>query len=329
MRALIIGHRGQDGRILWQQLAERGFSLVGVSRSGVDLHDSTDVSCTASPAEVVSSLRPDQIYYLAAYHHSAEQDIDPVGISTLSWEVHVHRFEEVLNAVRYNSPKSRVFYASSSRIFGDGEAEIRTESSPWRPQCIYGVTKAAGTALAGYFRRTHGVHASCGILFNHESSFRARHFLSRRVVEGLLDIRDGLAQTLVLGSLDAQVDWGYAPDYTGAMQLILNAPPDDFVIATGDLHSVRDFVAIAARRLGITWEPRVVQRPHLLKRPPQAFCGDAARLRAETGWAPSIDFEAMVIRLVDEAAARRSVRPCKYGSYDAASENQGSWHVDD
>jgi GDPmannose 4,6-dehydratase len=190
---------------------------------------------------------------------------------------------------------ARIFYAASSRVFGEVEASPQNEGTPFRPTCVYGITKALGMMLADYYRRNHKMFVSCGILFNHESPLRGREFVSQRIVNGLVALKTGRATSLQIGDLNARVDWGYAPDYTRAMQLILDASaPDDFVIASGETHSVREMIEIAAEFLEIDWEGRVVENAQILRRNPQDLCGDASRLRRLTGWQPSASFREMV-----------------------------------
>ena len=311
-KAIIIGYTGQDGRILWDQLRAIGYDFAGISRSGVNiggkLRDHTGPgSAEASTRELLSSFAADEVYYLAACHHGSEGQEGGGGeLAARSWLTHVHQFEQLLLAVRRFSRGARVFYASSSRIFGAGNGAMLDEKSQIKPQCIYGLTKAAGMQVARHFRATDSLHVSCGILFNHESSFRGPNYLSQRVVQGLLAIREGAETPLVLGSLDAQADWGFAPDYTRAMQLMLaGSEPQDLVVATGTLHSVKDFVACAARELGVDWEKYVREAPSILARPAQGLCGDPSALKASTGWAPTVGFDAMVAGLAREAASNR------------------------
>ncbi|MHB8446863.1 MAG: GDP-mannose 4,6-dehydratase [Rudaea sp.] len=310
-RALVIGHSGQDGSLLWGQLVERGFELIGLARNTVRTHiatwdDSVDIRDAGAVRRLVDAFRPDQIYFLAAHHHSSEQlRGDDCELWRGSWEVHVQAFGHFLAAVADGCPQARIFYASSSRVFGHAETSQQDEATAMQPACPYGVTKAAGMMLADYYVRERGLCVSCGILFNHESPLRSAHFVSRRVVDGLMALRDGRASRLEIGTLEACVDWGYAPDYTRAMQLLLDAPnPGNFVFATGILHSVRDLIAIAADYLGVEWESRVVETARLLTRGPQKLCGDASRLRRVTGWMPTVDFRQMVRILVDGALER-------------------------
>lgn len=312
-RALIIGHTGQDGQILWDQLLERGFALVGVSRNSVLAHGTVwtapvDIADARSIQELIEAFRPTQVYYLAAHHHSSQDaGINAADIWDRSWAVHVYGFGHVLQALVTVVPAARVFYAASSRVFGAiARRTPLDETTPHRPDDSYGVTKATGMLLADHYRRVHGQFISCGILFNHESPLRGPQFVTQRVVRGLVAVARGEATRLEVGSLDARVDWGYAPDYTRAMQWMLQtSEPSDFVVATGRTHSVRDLLEIASAHLGLDWREIVFETNGLLQRNTQGLCGNAARLRAETGWMPSIDFPDMVRLLVDAAKSAK------------------------
>jgi GDPmannose 4,6-dehydratase len=310
-RALIIGHRGQDGQILWDQLGALGYSLVGISRGGVQTQGfewatPCSIEDEAEIRGLIKALLPTHLYYLAAHHHSSQDaGLRDADLWDRSWVTHVLGFGRVLDALALLSPSTRVFYASSSRIFGTTNAGRVEETTPRLPDDCYGVTKVAGMQLADYYRRVHGLFVSCGVLFNHESPLRAKQFVTQRVVRGLVAISRGESDRLELGSLDAQVDWGYAPDYTRAMQAMLAADvPGDFVVATGILHSVGDLVAVAAAHLGLAWRDVVAETGGILQRNAQGLCGDNSRLRAATGWMPTVDFAEMVRRLVDAELAR-------------------------
>ena len=307
-RTLIIGHAGQDGRILWDQLAARGDALIGIGRaemrvSGIAWVSNVDVMDAPGVRALVESFAPTRAYYLAAHHHSSQDaDIHAADIWDRSWAVHVHGFGHLLQAIASAAPECHTFYAASSRVFGRAEVSLVDETTPYRPDDSYGVTKVAAMLLAEHYRRVHGIFVSCGILFNHESPLRGSQFVTQRVVRGLVAVARGEATRLEVGNLDARVDWGYAPDYTCAMQAMLDAQaPGDFVVATGVTHSVRDLVDIAATHLGIDAGNVVVETGGLLKRGTQGLCGNTARLHAATGWAPSVDFRCMVRILVDAA----------------------------
>jgi len=308
MRALIVGASGQDGRILWDQLEQQGYTVLGLSR-----RDTKALGCTWSGPvdiyneehvrQVVSTFRPDELYFLAAYHHSSEDSSSQnAALWTKSWMVHVEAFRHFLESIRIVGLPTRVFLASSSRIFGMPATSPQTEETPYNPTCIYGITKATAMMLARLYRESLGVWVSGGILYNHESPFRGGNFLSKKVADTLVAIKQGRESRLEVGSLDAQVDWGYAPDYTQAMQLILSAElPDDFIIATGKTHTVQDMIEIAARYLDLDWRRVVVENPALLKRVSLPLSGDPSRLRERTGWIPSTSFRRMVEILVRDA----------------------------
>lgn len=309
--ALIVGHTGQDGRILWGQLRSRKYSLLGLSRQGVrsegmEWTEAVDISNLGAVRRLVAAVRPDEIYFLAAHHQSSQDSgADDVDLWSESWAVHVHAFCHFLESVSSFCPGTRVFYASSSRVFGEAETSPQDERTPLKPACVYGVTKSAGMQLADFFRRQHGVHVSCGILFNHESPLRGANFISQRIAEGLVAIRLGTSDRLEIGSLDSRVDWGYAPDFTLAMQMINAASsPDDYVVATGEAHSVREMIETAAGYLNMRWQGCVVETRKILTRPPQELRGNAAKLRAQTGWKPSIGFPELVKVMVDAAIGR-------------------------
>lgn len=313
-RSLIVGAGGQDGRILWDQLLARGDTLIGILRKsirlhGVDFGESVDILDASKVLKLVAEYRPDQIYYLAAHHHSSQDSLnDEAAIWRLGHETHVEAFRHVLDAVRIASPASRIFYASSSRVFGLVEGGPQTEVTPIRPVCTYGVTKAMGMMLADFYRRAHGLFVACGILFNHESPLRGQSFVSQRVVRGMARIKAGSKAKLVLGDLQTRVDWGYAPDYTRAMQLILDAnSPQDFVIASGITHSIRDLVEIAAEQFDLSWTEHVIEDRQILQRPPQELCGDASRLEQVTGWRPDTSFRELVRTLAVAAAQQEGL----------------------
>lgn len=310
-RAIIVGHTGQDGRILWDQLTARHYSLLGISSREVLAHEAAlpapvAITDPASVLELLGSFQPDEIYYLAAHHHNSQDSIeDETALWQASLAVHVQGLRNVLDAMRRRAAKSRLFFASSSRVFGISDTARQDETTPRRPACIYGLTKAMGMELVAFHRRNHGLFAASGILYNHESPLRGAGFVSRRVVDGLVAIKAGHAHRLELGSLEARVDWGHAPDYTRAMQAILAAAePADFVVASGRTHSIGEMVAIAAGLLDLDWRDCVAEKPGILQRASQELCGDATKLHEATGWAPETSFEEMIAILVNAGLAR-------------------------
>lgn len=287
MDALIIGSAGQDGRLLGSQLVGE---VVGLDREA------------DRPAlEDAIKRRPREIYYLAAHHQSSEESRDDVAeLFEKSFEVNVHQLVFVLEAVRRWAPDARLFYASSSHVFGRPTTPTQNEATPRRPDSPYAITKAAGMEVVRFYRESHGIHASSGILYNHESPHRSEKFVSMRIALAARRFqKDRSLPALELGSLAAVVDWGWAPDYTDAMQRIVRADQaDDYVVATGVPHTVAELADAAFSAVGLSYREHVVEKEGIVKRAGVPLIGDATRLRERTGWGPSISFEEMVARLV-------------------------------
>jgi len=296
--AVIVGGYGQDGRLLGEQLERAGCSVVPLGRNDVDLQDRE---------QIVALLRrhqPGEIYYLAAHHHSSQDatGVDDAALFRSSFDVNVTGLVNFLEAVRAHSPRTRIFYAASSHIFGSSESSLQNEQTPFAPNGVYGITKTAGVHACRYYRQAHGVFVSAGILYNHESRYRAPNFVSQKIVRAVQEIAAGRRQRLVLGDLSVRIDWGYAPDYVDAMRRILALPSaDDFVIATGESHSVQEFVETAFEAVGLVWREHVTVDPGQILRQYPGLTGDASKLRAATGWQPSVSFRKMV-RILLEAS---------------------------
>ena len=310
-RALVVGSAGQDGTLLSRHLLARGTVVMGIDRGLVTLAGESaatpapvDLQNRAEVDRLVEGFQPDEVFYLAAFHHSSEDDApeDLVVLFERSREVHVDGWLHVLEAVRRHAPLAHVFYAASSHVFGAPEAPVQNEDTPFNPDNAYGITKAAGVQIARFFR-ARGLHVSTGIHYNHESELRPERFVSQRIVRGALRAlasrRDGGVYSLELGSLSAVVDWGYAPDYTDAMQrIVLAGEPNDFVVATGIPHTVAEFCAAAFTAVGLDAEEFVVERKGRITKQLAPLVGDATRLRTATGWAPTLTVHEMVMRLV-------------------------------
>lgn len=303
--AIIVGSRGQDGRHLNDLLQQNDYHVVGVSRSDID------ITHAASVRGLISDCRPDEIYLLAACHHSSESCFESdEELFQKSQAVHTTATVHFLEAIACQLPKAHLFYAASSHIFPDCGQCLIDESLVPRPGSIYAITKYAGMLACRYYRERRGVFVSCGILFNHESSLRAPHFLSRKIAIGAARIACGMSEIIEIGNLDAAVDWGFAPDYVEAMWRILQADiPDDYVVATGVSHTVRDFVEIAFQCVGLDYRDHVRVRPNLLTKNVETRLGDSGRLRRRTGWSPTVTFDEMVQRMVHHELASLSAIP--------------------
>lgn len=316
-RAVVVGHRGQDGRLLCDLLRSRGYSVVGIGRDCVE-PNGTSVSHTRCPItepeaveRLVDSVHPDEIYYLAAHHRSSEADRpNPAVEWSLSYEVNATGALHFLEAIRKRVPTCRLFYASSSLIYGDKPlASPQTELTPYSPSDPYGATKALGGDICRDYRTRHGVFASIGILYNHESALRRNDFLSAKLIRAALSAYHGDSSTVRVGDLDARVDWGYAPDFVDAFTRILSVhDPDDFIVATGTTHTVREFAQAAFGCLNLDWSNFVRCDPSLLTRSSSCRVGNPAKLMQKTGWRPTMTFSQMVAS-ISEATARVA-RPC-------------------
>jgi GDPmannose 4,6-dehydratase len=293
--AIIVGSGGQDGQLLNTHLLALGYSVIGLTRHNIDILSANDVS------RFVSDSQPVEVYYLAAYHHSSEdKSVDDADLFHNSFNIHVHGLVNFLSAIAIHSAKSRLFYASSSLIFGNPQDEIQTEVSKFNPENPYAISKVAGMMVCRFYREHQSVFAASGILYNHESPLRSPRFVTRKIVQAAVNIYRVGHGKLYLGNLDSKVDWGYAPDYVDAMYRILRiAVPQDFVIATGVGHSVREFASLAFARLGLDYHDHVISDLEVLTRNGPLRLGNSSVLREKTGWVPKTSFEDMVRIMID------------------------------
>jgi GDPmannose 4,6-dehydratase len=312
--ALITGITGQDGSYLAEHLLDLGYRVVGVTRrSSTDtgsriehLRDrielaSGDLLDQTSLLTLVDRVQPDEVYNLAAQSFVPASFEQPV----LTGEFTALGVTRLLEAVRLAKPDSRVYQASSSEMFGKVQSVPQHEATPFYPRSPYGVSKLYGHWITVNYRESYGLHASCGILFNHESPRRGLEFVTRKISYGVARIKLGVDRELRLGNLEARRDWGFAGDYVRAMRLMLRQPePGDYVVATGETHSVRDFCEAAFAVVGLEWENFVVVDPTFY-RPAEVdlLVGDASRARGELGWAPNIGFGELVAMMVEADVA--------------------------
>ena len=259
-KAIIIGVNGQDGKILFDFLVKKNYALIGLDKNNIRVYNykwsaKVDITSTQSVINLVKKIKPDEIYHLAAIHHSAEEkSLDSSDYIHQSYQINVYSLINFLEAIKTYSPRTKLFYAASSLIFGDAPKILQTENSPLNPNSIYGIDKATGLFLCRLYRQEYGIFAAVGILFNHESAQRSEKFISRKIIQGAIDIKNKKAKELVVGNLQAQADWGYAPDFIEAMHKILQTKmAADFIVATGQPHRVLDFVKIAFGSLDLDW----------------------------------------------------------------------------
>jgi GDPmannose 4,6-dehydratase len=313
-RALITGITGQDGSYLAELLLDKGYEVVGMVRRSsttnferiAHLQDrvvldpytsSGDLLDEASLISILRECRPTEVYNLAAQSFVQTSFTQPV----LTGEITALGVTRLLDAIRIVDPEIRFYQASSSEMFGKVQEVPQTEKTPFHPRSPYGVAKLYGHWITVNYREAYGLHASSGILFNHESPRRGMEFLPRKVSHGVAKIKLGLAESLPLGNLDAERDWGFAGDYVEAMWLMLQQDkPDDYVIASGQTHSVRRFCEIAFGHVDLKWEDHVTVDEKFM-RPAEVdlLIGDASKARATLGWAPRTSFEDLVTMMVD------------------------------
>lgn len=310
--SLVIGASGQDGTFLTELLAQRGDHVVCVNRQRVWSRPAADwapadILQPQSVWSLIQKAQAAECYYLPAFHHSAEDASLSSGDPSLferSHAVHVRGLLHVLHAIAQASRHTRLFYAASSHVFGSPTSTLLDESTPFNPENIYGITKTCGIHCCRHFRQELGVFAATGILFNHESHLRPVKFLSQKIVQGVLAFQKDRARKLVLGDLNATVDWGYAGDYAEAMTRILHHPaPEDFVVATGEAHTVGEFLRITCEIAGVDWQECAVTDPGLLKKKPVRLVGDSGKLRRLTGWQPRTSLRAMIEIMLAHARA--------------------------
>ena len=308
-RAVVVGADGQDGRILFEVLS-RDCAVLGLDMGRVRQH-LLDGMAPAGPVDLqnaeqvhrmVERVVPDEVYYLAAHHHASEERPDEETEFRRCAEVHLFGLVHFLQAIREHTPDCRLFYAGSSQMFGRPSAPRQDETTPFAPRNAYAITKVAGAHACAAYRERHGVHASVGILYNHESPLRGPRFVTQRIVRSARQAKRDRALKVRLGALSAVVDWGYAPDYVDAMtRIVARATPGDYVVATGEPHTVRDFAEVAFARVGLDWRAHVEEDPSLVTATGATLVGDATKLRQSTGWRPTVDFEQLVWLLVDAA----------------------------
>jgi GDPmannose 4,6-dehydratase len=313
-RALITGITGQDGSYLAELLLDKGYEVIGMVRRSsttnferiAHLQDrvvldpytsSGDLLDEASLISILRECRPTEVYNLAAQSFVQTSFTQPV----LTGEITALGVTRLLDAIRIVDPGIRFYQASSSEMFGKVQQVPQTEKTPFYPRSPYGVAKLYGHWITVNYRESYDLHASSGILFNHESPRRGMEFLPRKVSHGVAKIKLGLADSLPLGNLDAERDWGYAGDYVEAMWMMLQQDEaGDYVVATGQTHSVRRFCEIAFEHVGLRYEDHVtVDQKFMRPAEVDLLIGDASKAKATLGWAPRTTFEDLVTMMVD------------------------------
>lgn len=311
-KALITGIAGQDGSYLAELLLSKGYEVHGIVRretledpnrmvnlrgalSQVQLHVGA-IDNHLSIYKIVAQIRPDECYHLASSSFVSYNFEDESSLVANNFTA----THALLAGLKELAPECRVYFAGSSEMFGDARVSPQSELTPFNPRSVYGISKLAAFHLARNYREHHKLFVAAGILYNHESPRRGFQFVTRKITSTVAKIHLGLADRLELGNIDAQRDWGYSPDYVVAMHAMLQQDrPGDFVIATGELHSVKDFLSKAFAVAGLDYTAYTHSNPSHF-RPGEAIplCGDASKARKELGWKPTRSFDDIVKEMV-------------------------------
>ena len=322
-RALLTGVTGQDGAYLSRLLLEKGYEVYGLLRrsASADVIDGRlrwlgiagqirmldgDILDLASVLRILREVKPDEVYNLGAQSFVKTSWTQPL----LTGQVTALGVGVMLEAVRLEVPQARFYQASSSEMYGLIQEPMQSETTPFYPRSPYAVAKLYGHWMTVNYRESFGMHASSGILFNHESPLRGIEFVTRKVTDGAARIKLGLATELPMGNLDAKRDWGHARDYVKAMHLMLQQDePDDYVVATGQTTSIRDMCALAFRHVGLQYEDHVKVDPAFL-RPAEVdvLLGNPAKAAAKLGWKAETSLEDMIAEMVEADLARHRER---------------------
>jgi len=313
--ALITGITGQDGSYLAEFLLSMNYEVHGIVRrvaiedpehrlwrirhirDKVILH-AASLESFASIFNVVDKVKPDECYHLSAQSFVSYSFEDE--FSTINTNINGTHY--VLTSIKERAPQCRFYFAGSSEMFGNAKETPQNEDTPFHPRSSYGISKVAGFHLTQNYREAYGLYASSGILFNHESPRRGFEFVTRKIANTVAKIKLGLAKELRLGNLEAKRDWGYAGDYVKAMWLMLQQErPEDYVVATGETHSIKDFLEITFGYVGLDWKKYVIV-DEMLFRPAEIneLRGDFTKAKKKLGWEPKVSFEELVKMMVDE-----------------------------
>ncbi|MDO8469651.1 MAG: GDP-mannose 4,6-dehydratase [bacterium] len=318
MRALITGVAGQDGSYLTELLLSKGYEVHGVERKSPDEKDlwrirhllgnkslvlhTGDVTDHPTVRRLVEEIMPDEVYHLAAVSSIPESFQDEFGTFTTNISS-THYF---LAALKESAPKAHFYFSSSADCFGKITSSPQNENTPYNPTSPYGVSKIASFYLTKLYREAHGLFACSGIMFSHESPRRGANFVTRKITTTIAKIKAGTEKELRLGNLDSRRDWGFAGDYVEAMWLMLQAPvADDYVVGTGETHTIREFVEAAFAFAGLDWEKYVVIDQSFF-RPIEAheWRADSTKIRTALGWRPKAGFADLVRMMVEEDMKR-------------------------
>jgi GDPmannose 4,6-dehydratase len=302
VKHLIIGGSGQDGTLLSAQLLSQGQEVYSLSKNVGKLKGVTHITCEVSDTDnftrFIKEVSPDRLYYLAAFHNSSENTKQFENLRS-NFQINSDGFQYTLETLHEYRPQCQVVYASSCRVFGKRSDNKLTEDSPQNPFCAYGISKMMGMQIAKYYRNHKNMHVSSAILFNHESELRPQSFLSKKIILGALDARKNPKTKVRLLSINDVADWGHARDYIQGMLLMSNASqPDDYILSSGQLHTVGQFAQIAFECLGLDWKDYVEVELPGKTTPSWILCGSSDKIKKQLNWTPQYNFLTMIQDLI-------------------------------
>jgi GDPmannose 4,6-dehydratase len=311
--AIIIGSSGQDGTLLSEYLTLKKYNIFKIpnpksSKKIVDTKSNINILDYKSMKKLFKKISKPEVYYLAAYHHSSEQNLSKKSVHDLfhkSLDIHVKGLINVLDVILNENKNSKLFYASSSLIFSGDNNKFQNEKSPLNPIGAYAITKSTGNMIVKEFRERYGIFCSTGILYNHESGLRSKSFLTRRIIETAYRISKGSKEKCKIVNLNAQVDWGLAYDYVKIFNKILQLKkPEDFVIASGKLSKVQDFISEVFNYFGLNWKNHVVKSSAILIRRTQPHSGNIQKLKKYIDMDPKYKLSKFVSLLIKDVLNR-------------------------
>ncbi len=318
-KALITGIAGQDGSYLAEYLLDIGYEVYGIEKSCSTLPSQisnkikycyeVDITKSSLLKKIILEIRPDEIYHLAAYHFSSQNEGNKKKSFRKFYLINLLATNEILETIRFYLPNSRFFYASSCQVFGKVDCFPQNEKTLFRPDSLYSISKAAGTNLCQFYRDQYNLYTSVGILYNHESVRRSLSFVTTQIAESAAKASLGIPVKLDLRDIDALIDWGAAQDYVRAMWLTLQQPNgSDYIISSGVTHSVGEFAKIAFSSVGLNSSDYVFQDPNIKRISKMPFVGDCTKIKNECNWNPMITFEDLVKEMVQSRFVLLSTR---------------------
>lgn len=306
--AIIVWSNGQDWKILFGLLKSKWYTIIWLSKEwvyrdwGIDPQaKAVDILNKEQVEELISEVKPDELYYFAAFHHSS-QDTMPSDeiLFRESTNIHVNGYFNFLNAIANFSAATKVCYASSCLIYGWSDTTQQTEYTLPAPNSLYAITKLGWMQLGNWFAEKYHIQVVNAILYNHESEYRAPNFVSMKIIQGAINISKWLQENITLGDLSAQVDWWYAADYVWAMHGLLQSDLSwDYIISSGSLHTIQDLVEIVFGYLGLDWEKYIISNQAIITRKKGLLFGDNSKIIRDTWWEPSISFKEMLENIIN------------------------------